>query len=69
LTPERAGVNLSNPVTFGKGREKARQTDNAYLSLVTPGDSFERRDKTIQPAILILQTVATTFATEILLSF
>lgn len=51
------------------GREKARETDNAYLPLVTPGDSSEYKDKTMQPTILISQTVATTFATEILLNF
>lgn len=45
MTSEQAGVNLSNPITFGRGREKARQTNNAYLTLVTPGDSFEHRDK------------------------
>lgn len=69
MTSEQAGVNLSNPITFGRGREKARETDNAYLPLVTPGDSSEYKDKTIQPTILISQTVATTFATEILLNF
>lgn len=69
MISEQAGVNLRSLVTFGRGRDKTRQTDNAYFTLVTPGDSFEHRDKTIQSMILISQTVATTFATGILLSF
>lgn len=69
MTSKRARVNLSNPITFGRGREKARQTDNAYLILLTSGDSFEHRDKTIQPTILIWHTAATTFAAEVLPNF
>lgn len=56
MTSEQAGVNLHNPITFGRGKEKTRQTDNAYFTLVTPGDSFEHCDKTIQSMILISQT-------------
>lgn len=46
MTSGQAGVNLCSPITFGRGRE-TRQTDNAYFTLVTPGDSFEHGDKTI----------------------
>lgn len=69
MTSKQAGVNLCSPITFGRGREKTRQTENAYFTLLTPGDSFEHRDKKTQPTILISQMVATTFATGILLSF
>lgn len=41
MTSEQVGVNLHSPITFGRGREKTRQTDNAYFTLVTPGESFK----------------------------
>lgn len=50
----------------GVGRKLDRQTVRIYLTSVMPGGNFEHRDKTIQPTILILQTEATTFETELL---
>lgn len=35
MTSEQAEVNLGNPIIFGRGREKARQIGNKYLTLVT----------------------------------